>query len=414
MATERKCPECRVRDSANRIGKPGRCVDCVDNRYRQLGWNPSEPYVSPEHARQCVCIKCGQPDLITYAEIRSKNSRYCAWCSCRQMYEHGLVSEPSKWDITVEQAVHIVLGNDFLARGPAGEVLDVVGLTRQMEHVWSLVAVECIVCGTPTRRSVSMSLSSRSEPRGSRCSHCFALPLAPWQDAFFEAYRLVRDHDGYARLGERVAARCMDCGTDRRISVSELKSGVAPCLNCAEATDPDAVHIVYVMRFPGLSARKVGITSTEVRHDRIASHLAQGGILLDQHEVPNREAARMVEDFVLRAVRDFPSGCTARDFPQGGFTETWSDDGPDIDLGNIIGKLAAKAAPGFDRLRKLMAYFESEPATIEEMVEFRHIETIEVDGVEVHQLGFSEPLEQVLRKTRARRAARAAEATETE
>lgn len=85
--------------------------------------------------RQCVCIECGQPDLITYAEIRSKNSRYCAWCSCRQMYEQGLVSEPSKWDIAVEQAVQIILGNDFLARRPEGEVLDVVGLTREMEHM---------------------------------------------------------------------------------------------------------------------------------------------------------------------------------------------------------------------------------------------------------------------------------------
>jgi len=112
-------------------------------------------------------------------------------------------------------------------------------------------------------------------------------------------------------------------------------------------------------------------------------------------------------------VADFPSGCIAQDFPQGGFTETWSDDGPDIDLGNVIGRLAQEEAPGFDRLRKLRAYFESGPATIEELVEFRHIETIKVDGAEVNQLGFSEPLEQVLRKIRARRAARAAEATET-
>ncbi|MFE2758922.1 hypothetical protein [Streptomyces halstedii] len=45
------------------------------------------------------------------------------------------MSEPSKWDIAVEQAVQIILGNDFLARRPEGEVLDVVGLTREMEHM---------------------------------------------------------------------------------------------------------------------------------------------------------------------------------------------------------------------------------------------------------------------------------------
>ncbi|MGW2792482.1 hypothetical protein ACWC9H_21505 [Streptomyces sp. NPDC001251] len=413
MATERKCPECQAGGSANRKGKPGRCVGCIDKRYRQLGWNPIEPYVSSEHARQCLCTECDRAELVPYTEIRNSNNRYCDWCSCRRMYEQGLVSDPSKWDVTVEQAAEIVLGEDFLARSPAGEVLDAVGLAAQMEHVWSLVAVECVICGTVARRSVSRTLGSRSNPGRSRCSYCFSLPLASWQDEFFTAHRLLRDHEGYARFGQRVAASCLDCGADRSISVSELKSGVAPCLGCAEATDPDAVHVVYVMHFPVLRARKVGITSTEVRHDRIAFHEAQGGVLLEQQEVPNREAARTVEDCVLRAVRAFPSGCASRDFPQGGFTETWSHDGPAVDLACVIERLERDEAPGFDRLRKLWAYFDSEPATIEELVEFRHIEVIEVDGTQVHQVGFSEPLEQVLRKIRSRRLAGGVGATET-
>jgi len=70
-------------------------------------------------------------------------------------------------------------------------------------------------------------------------------------------------------------------------------------LACAEAADPDAPHTVYLMHFPGLRACKVGITSSESRHDRIASHVAHGGVLLGQHDVPNREAALTVEDFAL-------------------------------------------------------------------------------------------------------------------
>ncbi|MEU2086355.1 hypothetical protein ABZ569_31335 [Streptomyces albus] len=321
--------------------------------------------------------------------------------------------EPSKWDITVEQAAEIVLGSDFLARSPAGEVLGAAGLAAQMESVWSLVAVECVTCGTVTRRSVSMTLGSRSVPGRSQCSYCFALPSAAWQDEFFKEHGLVRDYEGYAQFSQRVAARCLNCGAERSVSITELKNCVAPCLSCAETTDPEAVHVVYVMHFPMLRARKIGITSTEVRHDRIASHEAQGGILLAQQEVPNREAARTVEDFVLHAVRAFPSGCVSRDFPQGGYTETWSDDGPTVDLACIIERLAGEEAPGFDRLRKLRAYFESEPATIDELVEFRHIAIIEVDGTDVHQVGFSEPLEQVLRKIRARRQAGSAGMTET-
>jgi hypothetical protein len=323
------------------------------------------------------------------------------------MYEHGLAAEPQKWDITVEQAAGIVLGGGYIARDENGEVLDSTGLAARMEHVWSLVEVECIMCGTTTRRSASMTLGNSGDPDRSQCSQCFARPMTIWQGQFFEAHGLVRDHNGYARIGEKVAAHCMEphCGADRKISIADLMNGVAPCLACSEPADPDAPHTVYLIRFPSLRACKIGITNSEARHDRVTSHVARGGVLLGQHEVPNGEAARTVEDFVLGVMRDFPSGCTARDFPQGGYTETWSDDAPDIDLDDVVAKLASEEAPGFDRLSKLTAYFNSEPATMAELVEFRHVESIDVDGTVVHQLGLSEPLEQVLRKIRARRAA---------
>jgi hypothetical protein len=203
------------------------------------------------------------------------------------------------------------------------------------------------------------------------------------------------------------------CGKECKISITDLMNGVAPCLSCAKAADPNAPYIVYLMHFPRIRAYKIGITSSESRHDRVASHVTHGGVLLGQYEVPNREAARTVEDFVLSLMRDFPSRCTALDFPQGGHTETWSDDGPGMDLGGIVASLASDQAPGFDRLSKLKAYFNSEPATIDELVQFRQIESIDVDGTVVHRLSLSEPVEQVLRKIRAQRAASDAEVTET-
>jgi hypothetical protein len=205
-------------------------------------------------------------------------------------------------------------------------------------------------------------------------------------------------------MSEKVAAHCMDCGADRRVSITDLKAGIAPCLACAELADPDAPHAVYLMHFPELNACKIGITNSEARHSRVASHVAHGGVLREQHEVPNREAARTVEDFVLRAVRVFPANCKEHDFPQGGDTETWSDSVPGIDLGDIVAGLVSQEAPGFDRLSKLKAYFEDKPPTIEELKNFILVEIIEVAGGEVRRVGFSEPQEQVLRKIRARRA----------
>lgn len=415
VASERKCTECKVRDSANRKGKPGRCITCIDARYAQIGMKPLDPFVDSQSPRRCVCLVCGQIDKVAYAEIRKQLAHYCFWCTCREVYEHGIAAEPQKWNITVEQAAGIVLGGDFIARAENGEVLDTAALAARMEYVWSPVEVECVACRTATRRSVSMTLGNMGDSDRSRCFQCFARPMTVWQAQFFEAYGLVRDHSGYARIGEKVAAHCMEpqCGAERKISIADLMNGVAPCLACAEAADPDAPHTVYLMHFPQLCACKIGITGSEVRHDRVASHAAHGGVLLAQHEVPNREAARTVEDFVLSAMRDFPSGCKVRDFPQGGHTETWSDAAPTVNLDDVVARLASEGTPGFDRLSKLRAYFDSEPATIEELVEFRHVESIDVDGTVVHRLGLSEPLEQVLRKIRARRAAPSAEVTDT-
>ncbi|MFG2918110.1 hypothetical protein ACGF0D_35150 [Kitasatospora sp. NPDC048298] len=208
MTAERKCGECGKGASANRKGKPGRCVPCIDEHYRKLGWAPCEPHVSAEHERRCLCATCNQPDAIAYSEIRGKQVRYCRWCASRKMYEQGLLREPEKWDITKEEAARIVLGEEFLARDAGGALVDEPGLAQWMEHVWSLVDVECVVCGTARRWSASMSLGSRAAPGRSRCSNCSALPLTAWQVEFFEAHGLVRDHAGYARLGERVDVHC--------------------------------------------------------------------------------------------------------------------------------------------------------------------------------------------------------------
>ena len=78
-----------------------------------------------------------------------------------------------------------------------------------------------------------------------------------------------------------------------------------------------------------------------------------------------------------------------------------------------IAGLALEEAPGFDQLSKLRTYFDAEPVTIEELVEFRRADYIDVNGTVVHRLGLSEPLEQVLRKIRARRSAQDAELTDT-
>jgi hypothetical protein len=124
--------------------------------------------------------------------------------------------------------------------------------------------------------------------------------------------------------------------------------------------------------------------------------VAREGLVVDVQEAPNWLAARTAERRVLEMVRDFPSNCTPRDLPQGGYTETWHEDGGAVDLSEVIATLRDEKAPGFDRLPRLKAYFAREPASLGELRQFVDFEDSEVGGTTVRRVRLSEPLEQVL------------------
>jgi hypothetical protein len=383
---------------------------CIDEQFQMVGFAPEAAYSGPKVPRRCRCLTCGNVDNLVFADIRTRASASsaCWWCTCREVYECGIVTEPEKWNLTKVQAAELVLGDEFIVRGEDGCALGVADLATRMREIWDLVDVECVVCEAKSRWSAVMTLSSVRDISRLRCRECSAQHLTAWQEDVFAKHGLVRDHVGYAKLADRVEAHCADpeCGAWRKISVSALEDGETPCLDCAEGLDPDAPHVVYLIHFPALCAYKIGITNPECRNDRIAAHLALDGTLVECHEVPNRQAARAVELHVLDRMRAYPSYLSASDLPQGGYTETWSDDAPVIDLGDIIKQMARVEAPGFDRLSKLRDYFADDPLQIDELVRFRRIEVLDVDGVQVHRVGLSETEEHVLRKIKARREAR--------
>ena len=96
------------------------------------------------------------------------------------------------------------------------------------------------------------------------------------------------------------------------------------------------------MHFAHLSAYKIGYTNTENRkYDRLDVHIRGGGELINRRIVPNQRLARMVEDAVLSHVSDFRLSLSNKELPQGGGTETWSDDAPPIDLDVIVDDVIA-------------------------------------------------------------------------
>ncbi len=129
------------------------------------------------------------------------------------------------------------------------------------------------------------------------------------------------------------------------------RSLLAPLLACGAQRGSTRISLtVYLIHFLSLGLIKVGITHSEPRvYDRVAAHISRGGVLIDRCLVPNREAARTVEDCVLESMRQHLRSGDPRDFPQGGWTETWIDSAPSLDLGAMIDEIAIQKAPGFDR-----------------------------------------------------------------
>lgn len=395
MSKARLCPNCQITESFSRKGRPGLCRLCIDNKYRKLGVEPLEKHISSTAQRRFRCITCARKDSASLTKIRSNDGPLCEQCLVREVYESR------GFNVSRKEAAALIITDGWIARNEAGNVLNVDQLALRMTESWSLVAIECIQCANEEEWSAVHVLAGAGTG-DHPCFRCQTEDTSRAHDETFADYGLIREQDGYARQTDRVDAHCKDCGAPRRISFSELIHGATPCLACDSGFDPDAVHLVYIMHFPKLRVFKIGITSTEVRYDRIATHKRYGGERHQVAEVPNREAARTVESHVLEEiVSDFRVESSKHDFPQGGSTETWYDDAPPIILEQIIDNLRFCGSPGFDRLEKLQEIFGRNPMTIEEIVRFRKIEQVDVNGTNVHIIGLSEPLEQVLRKTLA-------------
>lgn len=124
---------------------------------------------------------------------------------------------------------------------------------------------------------------------------------------------------------------------------------------------------------------------------------------MDQQIVPNREAALTTEKHILDLMDDHRHTAPRTSFPQGGWTETWQDSAPEVELKEIIRTLSERREAGFDHIYELQKYFEDAPPTIEEIGQFTTVSDVTVNDSVVHVVGLSTSYEDLLRRVRARR-----------
>lgn len=299
-------------------------IAVIDAQFADAGLEPLDPFTTPDAERRCRCVHCGTIRWVRLRVIR-RGGVACRWC-------HGW----TKWR---EFEKRVRLG--AAARGSLGAPADSLARLRlenlapltQVDDLYAPVGVVCLVCGE-TFVTVPQRISeARSGWFG--CERCSA---ARKNEVLADADRVFRAN-GLELLapcrGEYVPqkVRCTTCGVERFVSYDDLKRGSTPlCWTCTHGIRPDEPHRVYLFHFPSLRVMKVGLTHD--RHDRrFFQHMAEGGQLVDSVVVPDRESARRLEQLLKARYQPWLTAeIGPQDFPQGGWTEAWSDSAPVPDL----------------------------------------------------------------------------------
>lgn len=255
-------------------------------------FEPLEPYPGVDVPWRCLCNVCGNEVAPTYTSVR--NDHGCAWCA-------GMRVDP-------DEAVRLAnaVGLEPLERYP--------GYSRG----WLCRCLEC-------DKRVSPHFSTIRN--GGGCAWCAGNRIDP-QEAVevMKAAGLVPLED-YQTAASPWRCRCTTCGRESTPRFANVQNGRG-CRFCADSGfNYTAPGVVYLMSNSDFYAAKVGITTTAVKHSRVAQHERYGWRLVRTWDVLTGEDAAYIEQTILDWWRDVlgaPEGLGSDDTPQGGWTETAS------------------------------------------------------------------------------------------
>jgi len=307
--------------------------ESIDQEFCALGLEPLEPFHRASDLRVCRCVTCGTVRRVRLTNLR-KGGVACRWCHGWETWlpwSEKARARAITWKSlgTPEESLSLLRALDLAPVTPVGDLYQPVGAV-------------CLNCGETLVVVPERIKASRVRRGWYDCQRCAAdhrRQVRADAPALFEAHglRLLK-----STVGEYVAqpAECLTCGSRRYVSYHELRAGTAPeCWTCKTGIRVDEPHRVYLFHFVDLGVMKVGITHN--RDDRrFDEHCFAGGALIGSTVVRDREAARLLEK-VVRAIYAgwITDSVGPEDFPQGGWTETWRDDAPPLDLDALTSTL---------------------------------------------------------------------------
>lgn len=285
------------------------------------GLQALDPYLNASTPLRVRCTTCGVVRLARVDSLRNQGAVGCRWC-------HGWRQWGPWGESTRERAAswRAIAGPEVVLQRLHRERL--APLTAIGDE-YTPVGFVCLSCG---ELGVTMPERLHEERPGwfgcPRCAQDRKASIRANAAAVFEANGLTLS--GPCR-GEYVpqACACSVCKSHRWVSYAELVAGTAPlCWTCTHGIRPDEPHRVYLVRFDALGVMKVGLTHN--RHDRrLGQHELEGGTVVESIGVPDRAAARALERWIIAYFAPWarPDGIGPAQFPQGGWTETWTEQG---------------------------------------------------------------------------------------
>jgi hypothetical protein len=300
----------------------------ADAEFRASELVPLTPFTRLGDEREATCSRCGTWRRVTLRSIRDSACAACRWCTGWDKWVTWGVDTRKQ-----QSAFRTIRGPEFSASQI--RITGLKALTRLGDE-FTPVGCLCIACG-----ETLVTVPERIDPRRPdwfSCQRCLTAKnrAARTQAAGVYADAGLRLLDSVRGQWTRYPAECLKCGNLRHVSYQQVISESAPaCWTCSYGIRLDEPHRVYLFRFPALGVLKVGITHN--RHDgRLIEHAVQGGQLVETIVVADRHAALAIEAWVLATKSAWLRSVGAEHFPQGGWTEAWSEaDSPAVSLAEI-------------------------------------------------------------------------------
>jgi hypothetical protein len=272
---------------------------------------PQEPYPGALKPWQIKCDECRTEFSARWNQIQQ--GRRCPVCTQRKKHERHLAKESAR-------AV-----TDFRLAG-----LDPIDSFKDSYSPWLATCMKCGDVVSPRLAGVRAGqggcITCGRKQRGlkRRVSDGDAREL-------MEAALLRPDPEiPYPGSNAQWPSTCLTCGAHVKPRYSNIKKGWRGCRRCAMVEggvgfDVWNPGIIYLLKHDNLGALKVGITSTNSRHDRLQVHSANGWRTIKTWKTKTGQDAVYVEGILLAWIRNelelYPF-VDATKMPQGGWTET--------------------------------------------------------------------------------------------